>query len=77
VWNRLKFMKNSETGRRQSRLNPRQAWIIKDVPELRIVPQELWDAVKARQGQMARDTPPIAGKRNSGSTSARAICYPA
>ena len=58
VWNRLKFMKNPETGRRQSRLNPREAWIIKDVPELRIVPQELWDAVKARQAQMARDTRP-------------------
>ena len=58
MWNRLKFMKNPETGRRQSRLNPREAWIIKDVPELRIVPQELWDAVKARQAQMARDTRP-------------------
>jgi hypothetical protein len=58
VWNRLKFMKNPETSRRQSRLNPREAWIIKDVPELRIVPQELWDAVKARQAQMARDTRP-------------------
>jgi site-specific DNA recombinase len=58
VWNRLKFMKNPETGRRQSRLNPREAWIIKDVPELRIIPQELWDAVKARQAQMTRDTRP-------------------
>ena len=58
VWNRLKYVKNPNTGKRQSRLNPPEAWIIKDVPELRIVPQELWDAVKARQAQMARATRP-------------------
>jgi hypothetical protein len=58
VWNRLKYLKNPNTGKRQSRLNPPEAWIVKDVPELRIVPQELWDAVKARQAQMARATRP-------------------
>ena len=49
VWNRLTYIKNPETGKRVSRLNPESAWIIKDVPELRIVDQELWDRVKARQ----------------------------
>jgi len=58
VWNRLKYMKNPETGRRQSRLNPRETWIISDVPELRIVPQELWDEVKNQQAKMARATRP-------------------
>jgi hypothetical protein len=29
---------------------------VKDVPELRIVPQQLWDAVKARQVELARAT---------------------
>jgi Z1 domain/Recombinase/Recombinase zinc beta ribbon domain len=58
VWNRLKYVKNPNTGKRQSRLNPPETWIIKEVPELRIVPQELWDAVKARQAQMARATRP-------------------
>ena len=58
VWNRLKYLKNPNTGKRQSRLNPPEAWITKDVLELRIVPQELWDAVKARQAQMARATRP-------------------
>ena len=51
-------LKNPNTGKRQSRLNSHEAWIVKDVPELRIVPQELWDAVKARQAQMARATRP-------------------
>ena len=58
VWNRLTYVKNPNTGKRQSRLNPPEAWIIKEVPELRIVPQGLWDAVKARQVQMARSTRP-------------------
>ena len=49
VWNRLRYIKDPETGKRVSRLNPESEWIAKDVPELRIIPQELWDKVKARQ----------------------------
>ena len=58
VWNRLRYMKNPSTGKRQSRLNPTGDWIIKDVPELRIVSQELWDAVKSRQQAAAKNTRP-------------------
>src|SRR5690606_15145271 len=49
VWNRLAYIKNPDTGKRVSRLNPEAEWIVKDVPELRIVDQDLWDRVKARQ----------------------------
>ncbi len=49
VWNRQSFVKDPETGRRLARPNPETSWIIKEVPELRIVPQDLWDAVKRRQ----------------------------
>ncbi|MBO6899602.1 MAG: recombinase family protein [Shimia sp.] len=49
VWNRQRFIKDPNTGKRQARLNPPEEWIIEDVPELRILPQDLWDAVKARQ----------------------------
>ncbi len=58
VWNRLRYMKDPSTGKRRSRLNPEKDWIIKDVPELRIVPQDLWDAVKTRHAEMTRDTRP-------------------
>ena len=58
MWDRLKYVKNPDTGKRQSRLNPPEQRIIKDLPELRIVPQELWDAVKARQAKMSRATRP-------------------
>ena len=34
------------------------------MPELRIVPQELWKAVKARQSEMARVTRPDAKRKN-------------
>ncbi|OUL65364.1 resolvase [Acetobacter senegalensis] len=51
VWNRLRYIKNPSTGKRVSRLNPDSEWVIQDVPELRIIEQDLWDAVKARQSK--------------------------
>lgn len=49
VWNRLRYIKDPSTGKRVSRINPQSEWITTDVPELRIVDDELWQAVKARQ----------------------------
>ena len=49
VWNRLRYIKNPDTGKRVSRLNPRSEWITKEVPELRIVSDEIWNAAKRRQ----------------------------
>ncbi|MEO0624691.1 MAG: recombinase family protein [Pseudomonadota bacterium] len=50
VWNRLRYVKNPETGKRVSKLNPNSEWIIHEIPELRIIDQAVWDAVKAKQG---------------------------
>jgi site-specific DNA recombinase len=52
VWNRLRYLKDPDSGRRVSRLNPPSEWVIQEVPELRIVDQDLWDETKARQRQM-------------------------
>src|SRR5680860_770260 len=52
VWNRLTYLKDPTTGRRRSRPNPPELFTIKDVPTLRIVEDELWHAVKARQGSI-------------------------
>jgi len=49
IWNRLRYLKDPSTGKRVSRLNPDSEGIVRDVPELRIVDDELWQAVKARQ----------------------------
>ena len=48
-WNRQKKLKNPDTGRFTYRLNPESEWIRAEAPELRIIPQDLWDAAKARQ----------------------------
>ncbi|PRD40515.1 recombinase family protein [Phyllobacterium phragmitis] len=53
IWNRLRYIKDPSTGKRVSRLNPEKEWIVKDVPELRIVDDELWQAVRERQGEIA------------------------
>jgi site-specific DNA recombinase len=58
VWNRLRYIKDPTTGKRRSRLNSEKEWIIKEVPALRIIPEELWEAAKRRQGEMARNTRP-------------------
>ena len=49
VWNRQRFVKNPDTGKRVAWRNPPAEWITKDVPELRIVDDDLWQATKARQ----------------------------
>ncbi len=52
VWNRLRYVKNPETGKRVSRLNPEDEWVLNDAPELRLIDQAIWDAVKTKQGKI-------------------------
>jgi site-specific DNA recombinase len=49
VWGRLTYLKDPESGQRVSRLNDLAAVIRVPAPEMRIVPDELWEAVKKRQ----------------------------
>ena len=76
VWNRQRYIKDPTTGRRVARLNPESAWIIHEVPELRIVDDALWAAVQAR----LTATRAIAGGRqgdrdaSSGSSGGRGTC---
>jgi site-specific DNA recombinase len=49
VWNRQSFIKDPATGKRQARPNPSDEWVTQDVPDLRIVDDQLWNEVKARQ----------------------------
>ena len=51
VWNRLRYIKDPATGKRVSRPNSPEQLISKPVPELRIVEDALWQAVKARQAE--------------------------
>jgi hypothetical protein len=54
VWNRQRFIKDPNTGKRVSRPNPEAKWIRAEVPELRIVDDELWRRVKLRQAELAK-----------------------
>ncbi|PYR04278.1 MAG: resolvase, partial [Acidobacteria bacterium] len=54
VWNRQRFLKDPDTGRRIARTNPQSEWITKDVPELRILDDELWQAVRERYASIQR-----------------------
>lgn len=53
VWNRQRYVKDPTSGKRVSRINPPEAWIVSKVPELRIVDDALWQAAKARQDALA------------------------
>ncbi|WP_170773919.1 recombinase family protein [Ruegeria lacuscaerulensis] len=48
VWDRVKMVRNPTTGKRVSREKPVKDWKIAEVPHLRIVEEELWDAVQRR-----------------------------
>jgi len=48
VWNRTKKEHNPETGRKTSRPRPQAEWRRIDVPDWRIVPEELWERVQER-----------------------------
>jgi site-specific DNA recombinase len=49
-------VKDPDTGERVSRPNPPSDWVTTDVPELRIVNDEVWNQAKARQAEMRRAT---------------------
>src|SRR5712664_2132490 len=66
VWNRQRFIKDPNTGKRVSRPNPEAKWIRTEVPELRIVDDELWQRVKLRQAALAKQFgPTINGVRKA------------
>jgi site-specific DNA recombinase len=48
IWNRMRFVRDPATGKRVSRVNPEAAWIRTDVPDLRVVDDNLWQRVAVR-----------------------------
>jgi len=54
VWNRQRFLKDPDTGKRVARPNPQSAWIVKEVPELRVIDDETWKAVRDRYASVQR-----------------------
>ena len=48
-WNRCSYVKDPRTGKRVARPNPPEEWERTGVPHLRIIGEDLWQRVKARQ----------------------------
>lgn len=57
VWNKVRMVKDPDTGQRVSRPNPRSEWQVTEVPHLAIISKELFEAAQARR-QARRTTPP-------------------
>lgn len=62
VWNRVRMMKDPETGKRISRPNPEKEWQRADAPHLRIVAEDMFNAAQARREARTREAPKGARK---------------
>ena len=57
VWNKQHFVKDPYTGKRLARPNPQDQWINKEVPDLRIVDDALWNRVQERLASIRASAP--------------------
>lgn len=64
VWNRLRYIKDPQSGRRVSRLNARKDWVTIEVPQLRILDDQTWNNAKLRQDDIEA-TPRVAAIKAS------------
>lgn len=55
VYNRQRFVKDPETGKRQAKPNPKGEWVIQEIPELRIISDEQWEAAQSRRAYTAHN----------------------
>ena len=59
VWNRIRMMKDPDTGRRISRPNPPAEWRRSEAPHLAIVEKDLFGAAQQRKLDRSHDNPQI------------------
>jgi site-specific DNA recombinase len=57
VWNKVRMVKDPDTGKRVSRPNPKSAWQVTEVPALAIVSRELFSAAQSRKEARTRTHP--------------------
>ena len=53
VWNRSQWIRDPDTRKRTYRLRPQSEWVVNELPELRIVAEDLWAAAQARRREQA------------------------
>jgi site-specific DNA recombinase len=54
VWNKVRMVKNPDTGKRISRPNPRDQWQTIDTPHLRIVDDQTWEQARRLKAERAK-----------------------
>jgi site-specific DNA recombinase len=62
IWNKTESRRDPRTGRRRRFEKPESEWIVREDEDLRIVPKQLWEAVRERRNQMHRTWPGGKGK---------------
>jgi len=70
VWNKRRFLKNPVNGRITPRRKPQSEWVINDVPELRIILDDLWEQAQARIRETSDRTKAV--RERTGSKHSRA-----
>ena len=48
IWNRTKTIKDPMTGKTKQIPRPQKEWVVREVPELKIIKKELWEKVQNR-----------------------------
>ena len=56
TWNRSEWIKDPDTGKRKRRERPVGEWVTVEVPELRIISDDLWERVQARHRAIEQRT---------------------
>jgi hypothetical protein len=56
TYNRQRFVKDPDTGKRVSRLNPEHEWVTSEVPHLRIIDDATWEQVQAIKARYTSQT---------------------
>ena len=56
TWNRARYITDPNTNKRVRKVNDESLWVVVDLPNLRIVPADLWVKVKARQASISKSS---------------------
>ncbi len=63
VWNKTESRRDPRTGRRRRFEKPESEWVVQQDDSLRLVPQEVWEKVRARRQEVRRSWPGGKGRR--------------
>jgi DNA invertase Pin-like site-specific DNA recombinase len=66
IWNRRQYAKHPDTGRKVGRTSPIEERVVYELPELRIINQDLWDKVKTKQIELSKHSAPHTKRRPKG-----------